>query len=40
MVEAIARDKQIKRWNREWKLRLIEKEDPQWQDLATDWYDD
>jgi len=40
MLEAIAREKQIKRWNREWKLRLIEKENPQWQDLATDWYDD
>ena len=30
---AIAREKQIKKWNREWKLRLIEEKNPQWQDL-------
>ena len=30
---AIAREKQIKGWNRAWKIRLIEKINPQWRDL-------
>lgn len=30
---AIAREKQIKGWNRVWKLRLIEKENSGWNDL-------
>ncbi|MBZ0157202.1 MAG: GIY-YIG nuclease family protein [Alphaproteobacteria bacterium] len=30
---AIAREKQIKRWRRDWKLHLIEKSNPQWNDL-------
>ena len=30
---AIKREKQIKKWNRQWKLRLIEKDNPQWNDL-------
>ena len=33
---AIMREKQLKRWNREWKLRLIEKENPNWLDLSAD----
>ena len=33
--QAIAREKQIKGWNRAWKLRLIERANPQWRDLAT-----
>ena len=33
MDEAIKREKQIKRWRREWKLALIEKENPAWRDL-------
>jgi putative endonuclease len=32
--EAIAREKQIKGWNRAWKLRLIEKHNSGWNDLA------
>lgn len=31
--EAIAREKQLKKWNRSWKLELIEKENPEWHDL-------
>lgn len=31
--EAIKREKQIKKWNRAWKIRLIEKNNPTWQDL-------
>ena len=30
---AIAREKQIKKWNRKWKIRLIEDSNPVWQDL-------
>ncbi len=30
---AITREKQIKKWNRAWKLQLIEKNNPQWNDL-------
>lgn len=30
---AIIREKQIKKWKRLWKLRLIEKENPEWNDL-------
>jgi putative endonuclease len=30
---AIVREKQIKGWNRDWKIRLIEKGNPNWEDL-------
>ena len=30
---AIEREKQLKKWRREWKLDLIEKDNPQWEDL-------
>jgi len=30
---AIDREKQLKTWNREWKIALIEKENPNWEDL-------
>jgi putative endonuclease len=33
MTEAIHREKQLKKWNRAWKIELIEKENPQWLDL-------
>ena len=32
-VAAITREKQIKKWNRLWKLRLIEEKNPGWLDL-------
>jgi putative endonuclease len=32
-VNAIAREKDIKKWRRAWKLRLIEQSNPQWVDL-------
>jgi len=38
--EAIDREKKLKKWNRDWKIELFEKEKPSWQDLAKDWYDD
>jgi putative endonuclease len=33
MAEAILREKRIKKWNREWKIALIEKSNPEWNDL-------
>jgi len=33
MMSAITREKQIKKWNRAWKLELIEEENPEWNDL-------
>jgi len=30
---AIIREKQLKKWRREWKVALIEKENPDWRDL-------
>jgi len=33
MPTAITREKQIKKWNRAWKLRLIESHNPQRRDL-------
>ena len=32
--EAIAREKQLKKWNRDWKIRLIETDNPEWCDLS------
>ncbi|MDD5032079.1 MAG: GIY-YIG nuclease family protein [Patescibacteria group bacterium] len=34
--EAIAREKQLKKLNRKWKIELIEKENPTWRDLFDD----
>ncbi len=33
MSAAITREKQLKRWNRLWKIRLIEQFNPTWKDL-------
>jgi len=32
-VIAIAREKEIKKWRREWKIALIEQNNPEWVDL-------
>tara|TARA_R110002124_G_scaffold182643_2_gene350032 strand:+ start:438 stop:695 length:258 start_codon:yes stop_codon:yes gene_type:complete len=34
MNSAITREKQLKNWYRQWKINLIESENPQWVDLA------
>ncbi len=31
---AIAREKQLKNWHRDWKINLIEKTNPDWKDLS------
>ena len=31
--DAIAREKQLKGWNRAWKIKLIERSNPNWDDL-------
>ena len=36
MDAAIQREKRVKKWNRAWKLHLIEKDNPDWRDLAED----
>jgi putative endonuclease len=35
MESAIAREKQLKRWHRQWKVNLIEEKNPRWEDLAV-----
>ncbi len=36
MEHAIMREKRIKKWNRAWKIELIEKTNPEWRDLFED----
>ncbi len=33
VLEAIAREKQLKNWHRQWKVELIEQANPTWEDL-------
>ncbi len=33
IVSGINREKQLKKWNRNWKIKLIQKENPDWNDL-------
>ncbi len=34
--DAIAREKRLKKWERSWKLRIIEEMNPDWRDLYND----
>ena len=36
ILEARARERILKRWNRAWKIALIEKTNPQWRDLTEE----
>ena len=36
----LRREKQLKKWNRKWKLALIEQVNPDWNDIAKDWIPD
>ena len=33
IIEAIAREKRIKRWHRDWKINLVQAMNPNWDDL-------
>jgi putative endonuclease len=33
MAAAIQREKRLKKWNRAWKIELIERDNPEWKDL-------
>ena len=39
IVEAIHREKQLKKYHRQWKRELIDKSNPKWKDLSEGWYD-
>ena len=39
IMEAIHREKQLKKYLRVWKNELISKMNPEWKDLSADWYD-
>ena len=34
--DALTREKRLKKWNREWKIKLIEEMNPDWCDLYND----
>lgn len=36
MRTAVTREQQMKKWNRRWKVRLIESMNPEWRDLTED----
>ena len=38
MFQAIRREKQLKKWRREWKINLIKDTNPTLEDLAKDWF--
>lgn len=38
--DAIAREKQLKRWHSEWKWNLIKSTNPELNDLADGWFDE
>ena len=33
-LDAVTREKQLKAWQRKWKLKLIEEQNPNWEDLS------
>ena len=37
MEDAITREKQLKNWHRDWKINLVESDNPDWKDLAQEY---
>jgi putative endonuclease len=37
--DAFEREYQLKKWKRAWKINLIEKDNPLWEDLSEGWFD-
>jgi putative endonuclease len=37
-ADAIRREPNLKRWKRDWKLALVEKANPKWEDLIETWH--
>ncbi|PNQ72761.1 excinuclease ABC subunit C [Hanstruepera neustonica] len=35
--DAIKREKNMKKWKRQWKINIIEEDNPEWDDLSKDW---
>lgn len=38
-IAALEREKQLKRWHREWKINLIKESNPDFNDLSEQWLD-
>lgn len=36
--ERLLRERQLKKWKRSWKVRLIEENNPGWEDLSSRWF--
>lgn len=39
ITDAIAREKQLKNWHKEWKWNLIKSDNPELKDLSEEWHD-
>ena len=37
VISALQREKELRKWSRLWKVRLLEKENKNWNDLSRDW---
>ncbi|MEZ4781814.1 MAG: GIY-YIG nuclease family protein [Flavobacteriaceae bacterium] len=35
--KAIVRERRMKKWKRDWKIRLIEEQNPSWMDISMNW---
>ncbi len=40
IYNAIRREKQLKNWHRDWKINLIKKDNPNFKDLAEEWFNE